>query len=455
MRTIVSSVEVDVTAEAAYASWADIEALPGFMSGVRNVRRLDERTSNWVVMVNRERREFGAVVTQDVPGARLAWEGRGTPRHRGAVDFRPLGDNRAKVSVELDWEPEGLFDRVGDRLGMVRRQVGRDLEAFRHHLGQATAGQGDGADKGRSARSPTEIPARGWIDVVKRTAAELRADNVPVVAAGVAFFFFLALVPALLAVVSVYGLVAEPADVRDQLASYLTAAPTDARELVLDQVENITTQPRAGLGVGVAVSVALALVSASKGAVSLVAALNIAYDEEETRKFLRLRLLALSITLGMTLAAVGGVGGMVLVGNLADRLGTVGEVAVGVLRWPVLGTLVVLGLAALYRYAPNRDNAQWRWVTPGALLAAVLWLVGSALFSLYLSAFGDLQKTYGSLAAVAALLLWLQLTAYVIVFGAEFDAEAERQTAADSTVGSSRPLGARRAYAADTVAGGE
>ena len=484
VRTIVGSVDVDVAPAEAWSRWADIESFPGFMEAVAAVRRLDDRSSHWVVVVNGERREFGAVITEQVPGNRFVWESAGPPPHQGMVSFRPLAGGRTRVTVHLDWEPAGLFDRLGDRLGLVRRQLGCELEAFALRLGsragpptedRPAAGRGaigafagaptspadtvvDAAragavddGRGRTADSPTEIPKRGWLDILKRTVAQLKADNIPIVAAGVAFFVFLALVPALLAVASVYGLVADPADVGEQLGPSLTALPADARELILTQLRDITRQPEAGLGIGLAVSLVAALLSASKGMVSLVAALNIAYDEDETRTFLRLRALAVAVTLAMTVAAGAGVGGMVLAGNVAEHLGPAGEVALSILRWPVLGTLVVLGLAALYRYAPARDNPRWRWVTPGALVATVLWLVGSVGFSVYASVFGDYQKTYGGLSAVVVLLLWLYVTAYIIVFGAELDAETERQTARDSTVGSTKPLGQRRAYAADTV----
>jgi membrane protein len=444
MRTIVRSVDLDVPPRTAAACWTHIESFPQFMGAVRDVRRLDERSSHWVVIVAHERREFGAVVTEVVPDARIAWESRGPTRHHGAVSFLPLDGGRTRVTVELNWEPEGLFDRVGDRLGLVRRQVGRDLDAFRRYvLSGADRGQlpveSEGADdrgRGGEADGPAQIPLRGWVDVVKRTVAELRADNISVVAAGVAFYVFLALVPALVAVVSVYGLAADPADVRDQLASYLSALPTDARRLVLGQIRDITGQGEAGLGIGLAFSVAAALFSASKGVVSLISALNIAYDEQETRTLLRLRALALVVTLAMTVVAAAAVGGMVAVANVAERFGSAGEVTLTILRWLGLGALVVLGLGALYRYAPDRPDAPWRRVTPGAVVATMLWLIGSILFSIYASAFGDFQRTYGSLYAVAALLLWLFLSAYVIVLGAELDAEAERQPVSDSPVGS-------------------
>jgi membrane protein len=273
-----------------------------------------------------------------------------------------------------------------------------------------------------------------------------------VVAAGVAFYVFLALVPALIAVISVYGLVAQPADVQRQLESVLAALPPDAADLVLSQVQTIVEQGSASLGFGLVVSVVAALLAASKGMLAMVAALNIAYDEDETRKFLRLRALALLLTVGVAVGAVLGVGGMVIVANVAEALGIFGEIALTVLRWPVLAALAALALAVLYRYAPDRDPAAWRWVTPGAIAATLLWLVASAGFSLYVRNVGSYNETYGSLAAVVVLLLWLFLTAYAAVFGAELDSEAERQTVKDSTDGPGQPLGRRQAYAADTVA---
>jgi membrane protein len=284
-----------------------------------------------------------------------------------------------------------------------------------------------GQDRGREASSPGEIPARGWLDIVKRSVKQLQSDNISVVAAGVAFYFFLALVPALIAVISVYGLVAQPADVQRQLESVVAALPADAANLVLSQAQTVVEQGSASLGLGLVISILAALLAASQGMLAIIKALNIAYDEEESRKFLRQRALALLLTAGVAAAAVLGVGGMVVVANLAKSLGTFEKIALTVLRWPVLAALGALALAAIFRYAPDRDPASWRWVTPGAIAATLLWLVASVGFSFYVRNFGSYNETYGSLTAVVVLLLWLFLTAFAIVFGAELDSEAERQ----------------------------
>jgi membrane protein len=362
----------------------------------------------------------------------------------------------------------------------VARTVDRDLEAFKRHVESSPPVEGNraaiGVDagagtastpadhvvdaaaasvddgRGRTADSPTGIPPPGWKDILKRTFAQVKSDNVPVVAGGVAFYVFLSLVPALLAVVLVYGLVAEPQDVTRQLEDYLKAVPEDASKEILNQLRTITRQDPGGLGVGLVASVAAAIYSASKGMQGLIAALNVAYEEEETRKFVKLRLTTLGLTLAVIVGGAVGVGGMVLLGELASNLGTAGAVVLTVVRWPLLAAFLIFGLAALYRYAPDRDVAKWRWVTPGAILATVFWVIGSIAFSVYTSVAGEFSETYGSFGTVAVLLLWLLLSAYVIILGAEFDSETERQTARDSTRGPRRPLGQRDAYAADTVA---
>lgn len=465
----------------AYDQWTQLQELPRFMDGVAEVRQVDERTSRWVVVIGRERRSFEAVVTEQVPDTRIAWVSAGPPPHSGVVDFRALGPDRTRVTLQLDWEPQGLFDDLGDRLGFVARQVERDLRGFRRfvegqraptgasrHTVRADAGSGgvkDGAaradvldssfvddGRGRTANRPTQIPARGWLDITKRTVTQLHGDNVTVVAAGVAFYVFLAIVPALLAGISIYGLAVDPSEVTRQLEDFLAATPGDVRRFITDQAQAIAEAPRSGLGIGLAATVLLSLLSASKGMISLITALNVAYDEDESRKFLRVRLLGLVLTILGVLGAVVFGTAMVVAGVIAEELGTVGSIVLSVVRWPALGAVVVAAVAALYRYAPDRDKARWRWATPGALVATVLWLLGSLAFSVYVGSFGNYQETYGTFAGIVVVLLWLFLTAYAIVFGAEFDAEMERQTARDSTSGPSAPLGQRRAYAADTVA---
>jgi membrane protein len=299
-------------------------------------------------------------------------------------------------------------------------------------------------DRGRDARRPTEVTKRGWRDVLSRTVAESKSDQLVLLAAGLAFYGVLALVPALVAVVSVYGLLADPKTVADHVSDLLGAAPGEVRDLVREQLQSITSRSDASAGIGAVVGIVIALWSASSGMKHLVDALNAAYDEEEGRGFLKVRALSLLFTLGAVVFLVATFFGVAVVPALVDgpwRL----------VRWPLLALAFAGALAVLYRHAPSRDNPEWRWASPGALVATVLWLGGSALFSLYVSNFGKYGETYGSLGSVVVVLLWLFLSAAAVLVGAELDAELERQTRYDTTEGHDRPMGDRGAEAADTL----
>ncbi len=307
---------------------------------------------------------------------------------------------------------------------------------------------------GRDAQTPAEVGAAGWKQVVRRAWKETKDDNVPLLAAGVAFYAFLALFPALIAAITLYGLVADPATVQDQIGSVSRALPAESATLITDQMRAVTSTDGGKLGLGLVVSLLGALFSASGGVQNMMKAINLAYDEEETRGGVRLRLTALVLTLGATVFLVVAVGLVAVLPVLLDDvgLGVVGTVVAFVGRWVGLVVFAVVGLAVLYRYAPDRDEPRFVWSSVGSTVATVLWVVGSAGFSLYVSGFGTYGKTYGALAGVVVLLLWLYLTSYVVLFGAEVNAEAERQTAEDTTKGPEKPLGERRAVAADTVA---
>ncbi len=303
-------------------------------------------------------------------------------------------------------------------------------------------------DRGRAADKPQQIPAKGWKDIAVRVKDSLRDDQVSLLAAGVAFFTLMALAPALAAVVSIYGLVTTPAEASEQIADFTTALPAQARPLVADQLKTVAAGKPSGLGLALVVSVLLSLWTASAGMKQLIEAVNVAYDESETRKFFRLRGLALLLTLGMIVLFV------VVLGLLAvvpAVLSGAGQTVANILRWPLLAALMAGALAVLYRFAPDRDQPKFRWVTWGAGIATLLWVIGSVLFTIYVSNFGKYNETYGSLGAVVVLLLWLYLSAFIVLLGAEINAEMELQTAKDTTTGPERPMGRRDAYAADKV----
>lgn len=309
------------------------------------------------------------------------------------------------------------------------------------------------ADRGRTADRPSDIPKAGWLDVLGRVKNSIAEQNLGIIAAGVAFNEFFALFPALAAAVSLYGLVADPATVERQLALVTGILPEAAQSLVAQQLSSIVTAGTGKLGLSLAIAVVLALWGATRGVKALIIGLDIAYREEERRGFIRLNLTAIALTLA---AIVFGLLALTLVAGLPAvidllPLGEFGKLMAKVVRWPLLALGLLFALAVTYRFAPSRDRPRWRWVSWGAGVAAALWLLGSGLFSLYVANFGKFNETYGSMAAVAVLLLWFQLTSFLVLLGGLLDAEMERQTVRDTTVGPERPLGARGAHAADTV----
>ena len=310
---------------------------------------------------------------------------------------------------------------------------------------------GDAA--GREAERPSEIPPRGWFAVLKRVKAEVKDDNVPLLAAGVAFYAILAIFPAIIALATVYGMVADPAQVEAQVAEFAKSLPAGADELITEQLKNVTSAGRQSLSIGLAVSLLAVLWSVSSGVQGLVKSLNLVYDERETRGFIKLRGLSLLLTLGAIVVAVVALVLITVFPGVIDNfgLGKAGELAASIVRWIVLALLVLVAFAVLYRFAPDRANPRWRWVSGGAVVALVLWLLGSIGFSWYVDNFGKYNQTYGALAAVIILLLWLYLSAFAVLLGAELDAETERQTARDTTTGPARPLGQRNAVVADTL----
>jgi membrane protein len=282
---------------------------------------------------------------------------------------------------------------------------------------------------GPDAARPTDIPARGWLDVVKRARKEIKTDNVTLIAAGVAFYSMLAIFPALIAVVTVYGLVAEPTDVQKQVDSFAESMPPGAGELLTDQLDQIVRTSQRSLSIALVISVAAALWSASAGIQSLMKGLNIIYDEEESRGFVKLRGLALVLTIGAMVVALGALGLIAVLPAVLSEVGLqrAGELAVSIGRWPALVVLIAIALAVLYRLGPDRANPRIHWVSWGAVAAVVLWMVASAGFSFYVSNFGKYGQTYGSIGAVIVLLLWLWLSALAALVGAELDAEIERE----------------------------
>jgi membrane protein len=309
-------------------------------------------------------------------------------------------------------------------------------------------------ERGRQATRPGEVPPRGWLDVLKRTFRAIRETNASIVAAGVAFYAFLALVPALIAVVAIYGLVANPADVKDQITSFTDALPRDAQRLLSNQLSSITRKAGGGTGIAAVIAIGAALWSASSGIAALNTGLTIVNRENETRGMLKRRTLALALTL---LAVAGVLVMLALVVALPSVLDSVDITGVGgtvleLARWPLLGGVLLVGLAIIFRYGPQRRRSRWRWVSPGAIVAVIVGLAASIGFSIYVSLLGNYNKTYGALGAIIIMLLWLYLMAFAVLFGAAMNAELEHQTTRDTTAGDDQPMGERGAQVADTIA---
>jgi membrane protein len=310
------------------------------------------------------------------------------------------------------------------------------------------------ADRGREAESPAQVPPRGWKDVLLRVKKDIKDDNVSIVAAGVAFFSVLALFPALIAMISIYGLFVEPEEAAAQAQQLTEVMPTAAADLIGNQMQSVAAASSGNLSISLIISIAVALWSASSGMNALIQGVNIAYDEPETRGFIKLRGLALLLTIGAILVFGMAIGAIAVFPALAGKLpgGQVLEVVAGVLRWVILAAVIIGALAVIFRLSPNRDQPRMKWVSSGAIMAAVFWLLASIGFSFYANNFGSYNETYGSIAAVIILMFWLYITAFIILIGAELNGQLELQTRKDTTTGPEKPMGERDAFAADEVA---
>ncbi|MBZ6076068.1 YihY/virulence factor BrkB family protein [Microvirga puerhi] len=307
--------------------------------------------------------------------------------------------------------------------------------------------------RGRHADSPTEIPAKGWKDILWRVYERIQHDRILLVAAGVTFYALLAIFPAITALVSIYGLFTDPVTIQDHLSTLAGFLPSGALEVIGDQVKRIASKGAGTLSVSFLISLAVALWSANAGMKSIFDALNIVYEEVEKRSFIMLNVVSLTFTLGAIIFLLTAMSAVVVLPIVLGYvgLGSSAETLVSFLRWPALLIGIMFGLALIYRYGPSRDNPKWRWITPGSLLASVLWLAVSMLFSWYVSNFGSYNETYGSLGAVIGFMTWIWISTIIILVGTEINAEMEHQTVKDSTEGPSQPLGTRGATMADTV----
>jgi membrane protein len=309
------------------------------------------------------------------------------------------------------------------------------------------------ANRGRNAAAPSEIPAPGWKDVLWRTFSEVMDDRVTLIAAGVTYYLLLALFPALGVLVSLYGLIADAASIEKQMGFLVGIVPAGGLDLIRAQLHNLTAPRNSTLGIALVVSFLFALWSANNGMKALFEAMNVAYGEREKRNIIVLNVLSMAFTIGALLVVIAliFVIGIVPAALALLYLDAWTETLARWTPWPFMLLLVGTGTMLIYRYGPSREDAKIRWITWGAVMSTLLWMISTIAFSYYLNNFSDYNATYGTLGALVAFMVWVWLSVVILIIGAELNAELEHQTKQDSTTGSALPMGERGAVMADTL----
>ncbi|WP_439633506.1 YihY/virulence factor BrkB family protein [Glycocaulis sp.] len=332
-------------------------------------------------------------------------------------------------------------------LSLYNAKSRRDIRLPRRERARARQ-----AGRGRRAATPRDIPLAGWRDILVRSWGKFLAHRLLLIAAGLTFFALLGIFPALTAIVSVYGLFTDPANIAEQLSLLEGFVPGGALELLATQMTDIASRSDGALTFGLIAGLAVALWTANAGMRNLFNALNIVYEEEETRGMIRMTLISLAFT-ACVLVFAGIVIALIIVLPVALELFGLGawESWILLARWPALFVIVTLGLSIAYRWGPSRRKPRWRWVTPGGVFATSLWMIAAFAVSWYVENFGQYDDTYGSFGAGIGFMMWLWVSSIIVLLGAQLNAEQEHQTARDTTVPPDRPLGQRGATVADTV----
>jgi membrane protein len=307
--------------------------------------------------------------------------------------------------------------------------------------------------RGRYSSNPLQIPWAGWKDILWRTYESTNDDRLLATAAGVVFFGLLAVFPTVTALVSSYGLFADASTIGANLQTLALMLPEGSFAIVEDQIARVLSQGNASLGAAFLFGLVMAIWSANAGVKAIIDALNVVNEEREKRSFIKLNLISLAFTTGGIAALLLMVSAVVAFPLALDHLGigSDSKLIVSLARWPLLFAILLVALGLLYRFGPSRRQARWEWLSVGTVAAALLWIAGSAALSWYLSNFGDYNATYGSLGAAIGLMMWMWMSAIIVLCGAELNSEIEHQTARDSTVGLPKPLGGRGAVMADTL----
>ncbi len=337
--------------------------------------------------------------------------------------------------------------RQSDPEKRPREQFENDQPIF------AQLGRAKEKGRGRRATAPWQIPWRGWNDIFWRVYASFGDNRLLAVAAGVVFYSLLAIFPAVAAFVSLYGLIADASTIDAHLSLASGIFPAGAVDILHEQIAKVAAKGEARLSFGFITGLVVALWSANAGMKAIIDALNVVFDEKEKRSFVKLNLVSLLFTMVAIFSLMLALAAIVVAPIVFSAVGlsSLPGRAIAILRWPLLLVVAAAALAAIYRYGPSRTEARWQWLSVGSVAAALGWLITSVLFSWYIAHFGAYNATYGSLGAAVGMMMWMWISAIVILLGGELNAEIEHQTAHDSTVGAEKPIGERGAVMADTI----
>ncbi len=315
-------------------------------------------------------------------------------------------------------------------------------------------GDAAGARPGAQSTRPWHHPWRAWRSILGRVWIMTGYHNLSLMAAGVAFYAFLSIAPLLGAIVMSYSLFADPQTVVQHMQTIFELVPADAARLISDQLIAVVSTASSKAGIGLAIALFLAVYGAMRASSAIIQALNVIYEEEEGRNIIVTTLLSAALTVGAIVAAIVGLLSAVGLGYLkflTDYLGQAGVVTLQIVTWVIAALIASAAFGFVYRFGPDRAPARWQWLTIGSVTATLLWLVATLGFGVYAANFADYNATYGALGAVVVLLMWLFVSSFAVLIGAELNAEAERQTAIDSTTGPERPIGKRGARMADSL----
>jgi membrane protein len=308
-------------------------------------------------------------------------------------------------------------------------------------------------DRGRHAQSPSEISVKGWKDILLRVYANIGEHRILSLAAGVSYYSILAIFPALAALVAIYSLFSDPFGIAKHLDELSSVVPSGAIDVAREQLTRLSSKSSQSLGFTFMIALSVSLWSANAAMKSMFDTLNIIYNEQEKRGYIKLNAISLTFTIAGIAFILAALGGVVVIPIILNYLwlSDAADFLVRIMRWPAMFVGLALVLACMYRFGPSRQTPRWRWISWGSTIATLAWLAASALFSWYAANFGKFNETYGSLGAAVGFMTWLWISAILILLGAELDAEMEHQTTFDTTTGKPKPMGMRGARMADTL----